>query len=207
MWKYLEHPNILSLRGVTMNPPRLISDWMPNGNLSNYIGNNANADRLGLISDIVEGFKYLHSRDVIHGDIKGLNILVDNPVRARIADFGISIVTRNDNSLRPATDQSMIFTLRWAAPEVLQGGNPSKKSDVYSFAMVMIEVFTGAFPFNGRELPVTAAAIIGGERPPLVGHATFTPNLQELTQNCWRQDADERPEMSEIAQVLANIIH
>ena len=71
-----------------------------------------------------------------------MNILVDivdNIPHARIADFGIAIVTKNPDSIRPATRQDA-HTPRWSAPEIFLGQNPTKESDVYSFAMVTIEV-------------------------------------------------------------------
>ena len=71
-----------------------------------------------------------------------MNILVDivdNVPHARIMDFGITIVTKNPNSVRHPTHQGA-HTPRWSAPEILHKQNPSKESDVYSFAMVTIEV-------------------------------------------------------------------
>ena len=72
-----------------------------------------------------------------------MNILVDvvdNIPHARIADFGIAIVTKNLDSIRTDTRQD-VHTPRWSAPEIFLGQNPSKESDVYSFAMVTIEVY------------------------------------------------------------------
>lgn len=182
MWKHLTHPNIVPLIGVTISPhQQLISDWMPGGNLCDHIKYNHGADRLGLVrafrlrlfgtysshqlSDAAKGLEYLHSRNVIHGDLKGvsdcpenlvplsmniltphqLNILVDivdDSPRVRLADFGVAIVTRNLKSIRPATREKN-HTERWAAPEVLSGENASRESDVFSFAMVMVEVRHG----------------------------------------------------------------
>ena len=71
-----------------------------------------------------------------------VNILVDvvdGVPHARIADFGIATVTKNLDSIRPATHQN-IHTPTWSAPEIMRGENPSKESDVYSFAMIMTEV-------------------------------------------------------------------
>ena len=72
-----------------------------------------------------------------------MNILVevvDDIPHARIADFGIAIVTKNLDSIRPPTRQEA-HTPRWSAPEILHEENPSKESDIYSFAMVTIEVY------------------------------------------------------------------
>jgi serine/threonine protein kinase len=96
---------------------------------------------------------------VIHGDLKGVrdhsksrftivftlsqpNILVDSSGHARIADFGLATVTQNMDSTRSATCHHG-HTARWAAPEVLNEGAYTKEADIFSFAMVMIEVRQG----------------------------------------------------------------
>ena len=68
--------------------------------------------------------------------------IIDQAPQALIADFGVSIVTTNPDSIRTATRQPF-NTARWTAPEVLGDENPTKESDIYSFAMVMIEVRSG----------------------------------------------------------------
>ena len=88
MWKRLKHPNILPLLGVTLDPLQLISHWMPGGILPEYLKKNSDVDRLRLVgatpatsapthtyhqlSDIANGLCYLHSCNVIHGDLKGV---------------------------------------------------------------------------------------------------------------------------------------
>lgn len=88
MWRHVEHKNILPLLGVTPAPLQLISEWMPGGDLKEYVREYPGADRLGLVGvpplrvgyaltpcklrDITEGLHYLHSRDVVHGDLKGV---------------------------------------------------------------------------------------------------------------------------------------
>ena len=74
--------------------------------------------------------------------IPQINILVDvvdNVPHVLIMDFGIAIMTKNVDSIRPATRQKD-HTPQWSAPEIFLGQNPSEESDIYSFAMVMIEV-------------------------------------------------------------------
>jgi len=88
MWKRLAHPNIVHLLGITIAPLQLISNWMSGGDLSEYIKKHPDTDRLGLVgvpsfcaypaysyyqlSDVAEGLYYLHSCNVIHGDLKGV---------------------------------------------------------------------------------------------------------------------------------------
>ena len=106
--------------------------------------------------DVANGLCYLHSHNVTHGDLKGVcgsskscftiiltpaqpNILVDNSGNALIADFGLATVTQNLDSVQGTTSHRG-HTPRWAAPEVLNEGTHSKEADIFSFAMVMIEV-------------------------------------------------------------------
>jgi len=185
-------------------PPQLISNWMPGGDLSFYLKNNPDANRLGLLSDIAKGLCYLHSRKVIHGDLKGFNILVDiidNSPCARIADFGLAIVTQNLDSIRPATGQNFNTPL-WSAPEVLSGENPSKESDIYSFTMIMIEVFTNQTPFSDMSAFKAVSAILDGQRPPRPPHPACTDLLWALMQRCWDTDPKLRPEASDVLEIF-----
>ena len=179
---------------------------------------------------------------MIHGDLKGVrdcfklccaiistptqpNILVDSFGRARITDFGLATVTRNLDSFRSASDDQG-HTARWTAPEILnEVGTYSKEADIFSFAMVMIEVrywrsavcnastyfrfasmqvFTGEVPFH-PSLPAAAMlAIMTGERPPRPKHQALTSGLWRLMQRCWDQDHHSRPETSEVLQALSD---
>ena len=171
MLKRLSHPSILPLLGITLEPLQLILSWMPGGNLMEYVKKHPGSDRIRLVgtllqhpsyadphyqlSDVAGGLRYLHSCNVIHGDLKGVcnhsqlvlpsslplidqeNVLVDGFGRARIADFGLAMVTKNIDSI-PSASQNL--SPRWTAPEVLREGKYSKEADVFSFAMVMYEV-------------------------------------------------------------------
>ena len=150
---------------------------------------------------------------------------MDDSGHARIVDFGLAMVTKNSDSIISAT-LSGGHTPRWTAPEVLKDGNHSKEADIFSFAMVMIEVrhewflcinpstncrfpliqvFTGAVPFNGRTSTTAMYDIMNGVRPPRPMHPTFTADLWELMQNCWNQDPFLRPEVSEVLSVLRGV--
>jgi len=172
MWKRLTHSNIVPLLGVTITPFQLISDWMSGGDLPEYLKKHSDVNRLDLVggpllclsraqsrsqlSDVAQGLCYLHSCNVIHGDLKGVcsrsisrltatltpgqpNILVDDSGNARIVDFGLTTVTQNLDS-QQSTSCHQGHTPRWTAPEVLSGGVHTKEADTFAFAMVMTEV-------------------------------------------------------------------
>ena len=88
VWKHLDHPNIVPFRGVTFQPLQLVSDWIPGGELREYINKNSQANLISVVSLFIfihnqnlilfqllgaaKGLAYLHSRNVVHGDIKGV---------------------------------------------------------------------------------------------------------------------------------------
>ena len=175
MWKHLAHPNVVPFLGMTFTPIQLISEWVPGGDLTEHIKKYPSADRLSIvgvlyprpfsvprllphqISDIAEGLRFLHSRNVVHGDLRGVrdcsgpcfttvltyvqqNIFMDASGHARITDFCLATVAQNLDSMRRASGGSG-HTARWTAPEILnEDGTRSKEADIFSFAMVMIEV-------------------------------------------------------------------
>ena len=109
------------------------------------------------LSGVAEGLSYLHSCDVIHGDLKGVrdcpwycfttiltptqsNIFIDPTGCARITNFGLAVVTQNTKSIK-CTWIEYGHGVRWIAPEILDDrGTHSREGDVFSFAMVAIEV-------------------------------------------------------------------
>ena len=112
--------------------------------------------------DVAEGLNYLHSRNVVHGNIKGgvathytpsyknnlighvqTNILVEQSGRARVTDF--SLATINHSRCSTCGVAKIYNDTRWTAPEVLEQTRPlTKEADVFSFAMVVVEVSRGA---------------------------------------------------------------
>ena len=109
------------------------------------------------LSDVANGLCYLHSHNVVHRDLKGVrdcseshpitvltsdqpNILVDADGRARIMDFRLATVAIDVN-FEPSPSDQRVGSEQWSAPEVLlKNERTSKKTDIFSFAMVMIEV-------------------------------------------------------------------
>ncbi|KAJ7713774.1 kinase-like domain-containing protein [Mycena olivaceomarginata] len=215
IWRQLCHPNVLPFFGVYFLDNRLclVSPWMDNGNVVNFLKQDPSyKDRLSLVLDVALGLEYLHGRNVVHGDLKGINILVTPSQRACIADFGLSSIV-NAMTLRLLTTSSAPVqggTARYQAPELFQLNEEDTPktfaSDVYGFACVCYEILTGRIPFHEftNEIKVIVEVSAGKQpsRPLSCSGTTALDILWKLLQNCWDVEAKNRPTAHEIVQRL-----
>ncbi|KAF9651282.1 kinase-like protein, partial [Thelephora ganbajun] len=219
LWKRLSHPNVVPFLGVCDSPVPLsmVSEWMPNGSVRQYVQDHPEADRLKLLLDSCHGLHFLHSHGVIHGDLKGDNILVDASGMACLGDFGLSSIA--SFSCTGTSAPGPHGTIRWMAPELVfpilamdeeLPSHSTKESDVYALAMVTIEVFTGLIPFHSYQRdPVVIKNIMLGERPKRPSRATelgLTDGLWDLIQSGWAQNASERPSVPTIIDSLLQVM-
>ncbi|KAJ7895149.1 kinase-like domain-containing protein [Mycena olivaceomarginata] len=97
IWKELLHPNVLPLLGIDLTARKpsccLVSPWMENGNVTAFLERHPDFNKSSLVRDIANGLEYLHTLDppVVHGDIKGANILINDAGQACLADFGLAL--------------------------------------------------------------------------------------------------------------------
>ncbi|KAK6992507.1 kinase domain-containing protein [Favolaschia claudopus] len=214
IWRQLCHPNVLPFFGLYYIDQRLclISPWMQNGNIMEFLTANSpdTPRRFSMILDIASGLEYLHSQNTIHGDLKGINILVSPSGRACIADFGLSIVV-NAMTLRLTTSTIVNRggTARYHAPELFDTGVKTFASDIYAFGCVAYEIMTGTVPF--RELSNDMQImfrVLKGERPERLPSCTGTPALDsvwELVEMCWDAEKEKRPQTDEINKRLIQV--
>ncbi|KDQ16034.1 hypothetical protein BOTBODRAFT_97408, partial [Botryobasidium botryosum FD-172 SS1] len=124
VWSQLRHPNVLPFLGLCTltSVPYLISPWMENGHVLDYVQTNPDADRVCLLAQVADGLEYLHNLEpepVIHGDLRGPNILISPSGDARIADFGLSEL-KADIYDSCSTSFITAGNSRWQAPEILR---------------------------------------------------------------------------------------
>ncbi|KAG8733930.1 hypothetical protein FRC11_014874 [Ceratobasidium sp. 423] len=149
VWSKCNHPNVLELIGVTHHRDQvaMVSPWMDNGDLLTFLRQHPGADRHDLCVQIAEGTAYLHSQAIVHGDIKGANVLISQDLIAKITDFGTSAL-KNYTLEFAATKSKPGLSIRWAAPEILEDkSDNSYEADVYSLAMTILEAITGDIPY------------------------------------------------------------
>ncbi|KAF9263004.1 kinase-like protein [Marasmius fiardii PR-910] len=216
VWKQLKHPNLLPFLGIFyLDDSRqrlcLVSPWMDHGNLVQFLKATPReaVDHLSLVHDIASGLCYLHILKIIHGDLKGVNVLITPDRRACIGDFGLSRVT-DTHALRIASSTSRVMgTARWLSPELLEGSRPtSKESDIYAFACVCYEIFTGLLPFHEFKNDAAVAIQVLAGKHPL--RPESIPELQDgmwsIMESCWDPVPLTRPSVGSILTAVAELM-
>ncbi|KAF5383106.1 hypothetical protein D9615_004830 [Tricholomella constricta] len=215
LWGQLSHINLLPIYGLYRYNGRLclVAPWMENGDISHFLEKNPDVNRAQLVLDVASGISYLHGNDIIHGDLKGANILVNGAKRACLADFGLAAVS--DANILHWTSYSSAASrggsVPWQAPELFAVDSDeivhnTKPSDVYAFSCVAYEIFTGNIPFVelGRDTAVMLKVRSGIQpsRPapssPSWGPWGLTETTWMLMQKCWSTDPEERPNIHDI---------
>ncbi|KAK7026364.1 kinase-like domain-containing protein [Favolaschia claudopus] len=214
IWRQLCHPNLLPFFGLYFIEERLclISPWMDAGNIMEYLKTNSvdQNQRISLILDVALGLEHLHKQSTIHGDLKGINILVTPSGRACIADFGLAIII-NTMSLRMSSSTTInrAGTARYQAPELVEpelNGRKTVQTDIYAFACVCYEILTGKIPFYECPSEIKVMLdVMAGKRPTRALSCSGTEALDclwELMQRCWNGDQKIRPSATEIVRQL-----
>ncbi|XP_050369694.1 integrin-linked protein kinase 1-like isoform X1 [Argentina anserina] len=212
LWQRLRHPNIVQFLGVMKHPDRLIflTEFLCNGSLHDILKKKGRLDLqtvIGYALDIARGMNYLHEhkpRPIIHRDLTPRNVLQDEAGRLKVTDFGLSkIAQHNDVSGYKMTGRTGSY--RYMAPEVYRRESYGKSIDIFSFALIVHEMFLGGPP-NLAEDPEQIADKRAYEhsRPPLYSYL-YPERIRSLLKNCWHPNPDCRPTFKEIILHLEEI--
>lgn len=197
----LDHFAILPFVGVCTTPPYcIITEFMSNGNLFDRIHSDIHtldATKHTIIAlGIAHGMAYLHSKQVLHRDLKSLNILLDADDFPRICDFGMSRYMPDDGSLMTGG----IGTVQWMAPEVIESSLYTEKADVYSYGVLLWEMLTHDIPYkNIRDVQI-AYGVVSQNLRPFIPH-DCPPKLRKLMRLCW-DVPENRPSFQVIAEAF-----
>ncbi|KAJ3550496.1 hypothetical protein NMY22_g434 [Coprinellus aureogranulatus] len=211
----LNHENICPLHGIaygTSRLPGLVMDYYEGGSIITQMSKRRFTDeaKLSWVKQIACGLRYLHHRSapIVHGDVRGSNIFLDASGKIVIGDVQMVYLT---DSYEFAMHQTAA-TARWAAPERLdpklagpnvpavgEGPDCTLETDVFAFAMTIIEIFTEALPFAHIHYDTAVIfAILRNERPQLPQYIQDHTVLGRLVKDCWAKFASKRPRMNDI---------
>lgn len=199
----LKHPNIITFIAACKKPPVfcIITEYLPGGSLRKYLHQQEPHSVplnlvLKLAVDIARGMQYLHAEGILHRDLKSENLLLDEDMCVKVADFGISCLESQCGSPKGFTG-----TYRWMAPEMIKEKNHTKKVDVYSFGIVLWELLTALTPFDDMTPEQAAFAVCQKKaRPPIP--AACPVAVRKLIKRCWANNPHKRPQFEEIVTVL-----
>ncbi|XP_025054128.1 tyrosine-protein kinase TXK [Alligator sinensis] len=203
----LSHPKLVQLYGVCIQhkPLYIVTEFMENGCLLNYLrqrhGKLNKEMLLSMCQDVCEGMVYLERKKFIHRDLAARNCLVNAEHIVKISDFGMARYVLDDEYI---SSSGAKFPIKWSSPEVFHFKKYSTKSDVWSFGVLMWEVFTeGKMPFDSKSNSEVVREISEGYR-------LYRPYLAPLPvykvmYSCWHEKPEGRPAFVELLQTLTDI--
>ncbi|KAJ7592861.1 kinase-like domain-containing protein [Mycena floridula] len=217
IWSQLTHKNVLPFLGLCYDIaptsiPVLVSPFCELGDVSRYLHDYPHADRHSIILGVALGLEYLHSKDIVHGDLKVANVLVDSSnMEPCICDFGISkiIGMRGFTTLTPGTPRYMAPELFYVLDGSESSSTTSKSSDVYAFGLLVLEILIAPEPLKPRPKRVNITIPVRDALRPQrsdYNSPRITTELWNVLEQCWA-DQSERPSMQELAVELTRIFN
>ncbi|XP_027028480.2 tyrosine-protein kinase SRK3 [Tachysurus fulvidraco] len=207
--KALQHKNLLRLYAVCTadEPFCIITELIKNGSLKNYLIGHKDLRNIdfSLMMDfavqITEGMSYLESKNIVHRDLRADNILLTEMMSCKIADFGLAQFTfAQDQQL-----SSVKVPVKWMAPEIFMGKEYTKKCDIWSFGVLLIEIVTyGNDPYPDLDKAACIQAVQRGYR--MKRPADCPETLYDIMLLCWNHNPDERPTFMDLQERLLKLI-
>lgn len=196
----LRHPNVLAVHDWGDDGmPFLVTELLEGGSLEGLLSQGfratpAQALRLGL--EACRGLDHAHRRGLVHRDVKPANLLFDDEGRLRVADFGLALAISEAATTEPLG--AVLGTARYASPEQVEGRPLDGRSDVYSLALVLVELITGEVPFA---VDTSAATLLARLERPLEPPAAVGPLAGALVA-AGRTDREDRVDAAGFGRML-----
>ncbi|XLU47041.1 hypothetical protein S245_041855, partial [Arachis hypogaea] len=229
----VEHPNLVKLVGYCAEDDErgiqrlLVYEYMPKRSVEHHLSPRSETPlpwsmRLKIAQDAARGLTYLHEEmdfQIIFRDFKSSNILLDEEWNAKLSDFGLARLGPSDGLTHVST--AVVGTMGYAAPEYVQTGRLTSKSDVWSYGVFLYELITGRRPID-RNRPKAEQNLLEWIRPYLSDSRKFQiildPRLERkhllnsavrlarVANRCLVRNPKNRPKMSEVLEMLNRIM-
>lgn len=224
VWQKLDHPNVTKFIGASMGTTNLkipsksatsdshnslpsraccvVVEYLPGGTLKTFLIRNKRKKLafkvvIQIALDLARGLSYLHSKKIVHRDVKTENMLLDANRSLKIADFGVARVeAQNPRDMTGETG-----TLGYMAPEVLDGKPYNRKCDVYSFGICLWEIYCCDMPYPYLSFTDVSSAVVRQNLRPDIPRCCPS-SLASIMRKCWDANPDKRPDMDEVVKFL-----
>lgn len=199
----LRHKNLVQLLGVVLDKTTyIVTEFMAKGSLVEYLRTRgraviSNADQINFSSDTCEGMAYLEQKGIVHRDLAARNVLIHDDGTAKVADFGLA---------RPvdANQAGGKFPIKWTAPEALKENKFTSKSDMWSFGILLWEIYSfGRVPYPRIPLADVSIHIERGYR--MEAPEGCPREVYEVMQKAWLEDPNQRPSFADIRGKLNSL--
>ncbi|CAN1768395.1 Serine/threonine-protein kinase PCRK1 [Linum perenne] len=229
----VEHENLVKLIGYCAEDDErgiqrlLVYEYMPNRSVLDHLSSRFEtplswATRMKIAQDTAKGLAYLHEGmdfQIIFRDFKSSNILLDEEWNAKLSDFGLARLGPSEGLSHVST--AVVGTIGYAAPEYIQTGRLTSKSDVWSYGVFLYELITGRRPLD-RNKPKNEQKLLEWVRQHLSDMRKFrlildpklegkydlksAQRLAAVANRCLLRQAKARPKMSEVVEMLNRIM-
>ncbi|AGF85754.1 tyrosine kinase family protein [Moumouvirus goulette] len=211
--KNLRHPNVVLFMGASTHPPKMciVMEYMSLGSLYEILDNELILEipfalKLKIAYQASKGMHFLHSSGIVHRDLKSLNLLLDSKWNVKVSDFGLTKF--KSDMEKNKSDKQLNCSIHWTAPEILNDSSDIDYilTDVYSFGIILWELFTRLKPYENMSPAAIAVAVIRNNiRPIITNELSESVEYLELVQNCWHTDHIIRPTFLEIMTRLSSM--
>ncbi|XKL62598.1 hypothetical protein PGB90_002431 [Kerria lacca] len=201
----LRHENLVQLLGLVFDSKHcilLITEYMSKGSLVDYLRSRGRLhvtkkDQINFAVDTCSGMEYLESRKVVHRDLAARNVLISEEGVAKVADFGLA---REENY---NVDCGKL-PIKWTAPEALRQGIFSNKSDMWSFGVLLWEIYSfGRVPYPRIPLADVVKHVEKGYK--MEAPEGCPPEIYEIMRQAWNLQPEKRPSFKEVKAELKRI--
>lgn len=227
VWHKLDHPNVTKFIGASMGTSNLkipskssssdpqsslpkkaccvVVEYLPGGTLKQFLIKHIKKKLpyetvIQLALDLSRGLDYLHSKKIVHRDVKTENMLLDSEKKLKIADFGVARVEAQN----PVDMTGETGTLGYMAPEVLDGKPYDHKCDVYSFGICLWEIYCCDMPYADLSFAEFSSAVVQQNLRPHIPRCC-PHSLGNIMKRCWDPKPENRPDMNEVVRLLEAI--
>ncbi|XP_020487555.2 megakaryocyte-associated tyrosine-protein kinase isoform X1 [Labrus bergylta] len=196
----LQHKNLVRLLGVILHKGlHIVTELMTKGNLVNFLRTRGRSvvnsvQLLRFALDVCEGMGYLESKKLVHRDLAARNVLVADDSVAKVSDFGLTKLDLKE-------PDNVKLPVKWTAPEALKKEKFSTKSDVWSYGVLLWEIFSyGRQPYPKMSLKEVKERVEGGYR--MEAPEDCPPGVYSLMRICWKQEPRRRPTFHKLREKL-----